>query len=198
MRGHADTLEEFRLSGVLCGGTSRSSPPIARAGTASGSVPPPPDDSADTPWTCRRLREDFVLAPEQARYTSTPIVAISRPLLPASTIQLSLFLTTRRPSSLCHDTHSLAQRRRRDSSDSVNFSLGNRPRARQHRAVSHCHEMSIAMMAHLGCVPPQVFQIDPSLLAISPYIELLPSITANATSPPPPKQRPKRKAAEGT
>lgn len=53
------------------------------------------------------------------------------------------------------------------------------------------------MMAHLGYVPPQVFQIDPSLLAISPYIDPLPSITANATSPPPPPKRLKRKAAEG-
>jgi hypothetical protein len=58
--------------------------------------------------------------------------------------------------------------------------------------------MSIAMMAHLGYVPPQVFQIDPSLLAISPYVDPLPSITANANSPPPPPKKLKRRAAEGT
>ncbi|KWU42879.1 hypothetical protein RHOSPDRAFT_35608 [Rhodotorula sp. JG-1b] len=57
--------------------------------------------------------------------------------------------------------------------------------------------MSIATMAHLGYAPPQVLQIDPSLLAISPYIDPLPSITANATSPPPPPKKLKRKAAEG-
>ncbi|TKA56615.1 hypothetical protein B0A53_01807 [Rhodotorula sp. CCFEE 5036] len=53
------------------------------------------------------------------------------------------------------------------------------------------------MMAHLGYVPPQVFQIDPSLLAISPYVDPLPSITANANSPPPPPKKLKRRAAEG-
>lgn len=49
-------------------GTSRSSLPIARAGTPSWVRPP--DDSADMPWTCRPLGSfpaNFVLALEQAR-----------------------------------------------------------------------------------------------------------------------------------
>lgn len=44
-----------RISAVRCTlrGIRRSSLPTARAGTPSWVRPPPPDDSADMPWTCR-------------------------------------------------------------------------------------------------------------------------------------------------
>ncbi|GAA5864859.1 hypothetical protein JCM3774_004252 [Rhodotorula dairenensis] len=49
--------------------------------------------------------------------------------------------------------------------------------------------MSLAMMAHLGYVPPQLIQIDPSLLAMSQCIDPAPSY-----APPGPREKAKRKA----